>query len=368
MRELVRRLRHVSPPSRQDPEVCQATVDQVLGLLLRPSERTGDLDDAKALQMQRDRGASPVLKSLQAVEDLRARLRPGSAPFFPGQLLGLALLPAEPADLVDDDRVGDSPQVRRSPDRDSLSRGPLQQPHQRHLDQVLTLRSERRWAVPLHCTDQHLADPLDVSRVCVLGAVVAPLGRAIRQFRGNHTVPLRVTFARDGPADFLQRWSGFLDWRWVLLVPPVSTAVPRRKACARWASARRWSASEPHALDGYICLLGHQGDERGKVLRFLDAQMRQRAAEPAAAPVRRHRPDARWRRGGRPRVAGGHRGVRPGEGRHRRGLRHDVAHLRAMPRPAALRCRDARPALAHARAGPDLRQGGPPAGRGDSGR
>ena len=161
-------------PLEANPEVCQPTVHEVLRLLLGPPERRGDLGDAESLQVQGHRGASSFLECRDAVEDLRARLRPGRSPFASRQLLGLALLPAEPANLVDDDRVGDSPEVRRSADRDSLMGGPLQEADQCHLDQVLALRGERRRAVPLHCTDQHLADPRKASRVCVLGAVVSP--------------------------------------------------------------------------------------------------------------------------------------------------------------------------------------------------
>ena len=220
--------------------------------------------------------------------------------------------------------------------------------------------------MPLHCTDQYLADPLDVSRVCVLGAVVAPLGRAIRHFRGNHRVPLRVTFARDGLADFPSDGPGFRT----VIAPSPGSGFPRPCRGGRRASAGRVRGNgAPGAACARRLHLPPRAPGRGAgqgapSSRRADAE---RPAEPAAAPLRRHRPDARWRRGGRARVAGGHRGVRPREGRHRRGLRHDVAHLRTLPGSAALRRRDARPALADARARPGLRQGRPATGLGDLG-
>jgi len=120
--------------------------------------------------MQRDGSATPFLEPVDAVQDLGACLRPGRSPVTAPQLLGLALLATCAPDLVDHHCVRDSPQVRRFPGGGSLTPlPPLQEPEEGCLDEILTNGRQRRRAVPLHCTDQHLADPADVSGVWILG-------------------------------------------------------------------------------------------------------------------------------------------------------------------------------------------------------
>ena len=68
----------------------------------------------------------------------------------------------------------------------SLTALAFQQPQEGHLDQILPMCRQCGRTVPLHCTDQHLADPLDAVPVWVLGARVAPP-------RGSHASDSEVS-------------------------------------------------------------------------------------------------------------------------------------------------------------------------------
>src|SRR6185369_16779682 len=218
--------------------------------------------------------AAAVLERGEALQVLGARLRPWRSVFARRQLLGLALLAAKPSNLVDDHRVRDSPEVRRSTGGRSLTARPFQEPDEGHLHQILAVSGQRRWTVPLHCTDQHLADSLDAARIWVLGAGVAPpLGSHASAIRGKHRVPIRVT-CRDAMRGRFFPAIVRVFGRWGLLGLVLAGPWQGRAATRPLDACKQKVRSEPRVLGGYICFLVHQREGADEALRFLDERMR----------------------------------------------------------------------------------------------